>query len=100
MQSEKEIQTQIVDYLKSRGFFVIRNYMGPIHYHGSKVRPNPNAGMPDLSIIKNGITSYIEVKKEKGKVSDKQKEWHLKAYKAGVVVHIFRSLEECMVVFN
>ena len=99
MQSEKEIQTQIVDYLKSRGFFVIRNYMGPIHYHGAKVRPNPNAGMPDLTVIKNGRTYFIEVKKPKGKVSNKQKEWHQKAYKAGVVVHIFRSIEDCIDVF-
>jgi len=99
MQSEKEIQTQIVSYLKARGFFVIRNYLGPVHYHGAKVRPNPNAGMPDLTVIKNGITGFIEVKKPKGIVSPKQKEWHLKAYKAGIVVHIFRSLDDCTAVF-
>ena len=99
MLKEKEIQTQIVDYLKLRGYFVIRNYLGPVHYHGSKIRPNPNAGMPDLTIIKAGRTYFIEVKKHDGIVSAKQKEWHMKAYKAGVVVHIFRSIKDCIEVF-
>jgi len=97
---ESQIQKQIVDYLKASGFFVIRNYMGPIHVYGRDIiRPNPNAGMPDLMAIKAGLTHFIEVKTKTGKLSDKQKQWIEKAYRAGLLVHVFRSLDDCKEVF-
>jgi len=96
---ETDIQKQITEYLTAKGFLVIRNYLGGIHYHGSKVRPNPNAGMPDLMCIKAGITHFIEVKATLGRISSKQKQWHKKAYDVGIVVHVFRSLDDCMNIF-
>ena len=48
---EKEIQAQIVKYLKSIGFFVIRL---------KSVTPN---GIPDLLAIRDGYVCFIEVKR-------------------------------------
>jgi Holliday junction resolvase len=96
---ESEIQKQIVEYLKNRGYFVIRNYLGPVHYHGAKTRPNPNSGMPDLMCIKAGLTHFIEIKTAKGKLSPKQIAWHSRAYEAGIIVHVFRSLDDCLQIF-
>lgn len=96
---EKDIQKDIADYLKARGFLVWKNHMGAMQM-GAKRCKNPNTGMPDLCAVKNGKTYYIEVKTPKGKVSNSQREWHEKAYKHGVIVHVLSSIDETAEIFG
>ena len=52
------------------------------------------SGVPDLVFVWNGKTHYIEVKCEKGKLSENQKALHQKWMEQGVSVNIMRSSEE------
>jgi hypothetical protein len=52
------------------------------------------AGVPDLVFVWNGKTHYIEVKTEKGRLSEQQKALHQKWAEQGVIVNVVRSSEE------
>lgn len=62
---ETVIQNSVRDYLRYRGWYVIRNQQGL----GS------HAGMSDLTVIKNGIVVFVEVKTDRGRLSDHQKKF-------------------------
>ena len=65
--TEKAFQAQIVELAELRGFFVY-------HTHDSR-RSQP--GFPDLVLIKGTRLVFLEVKSEKGKVSNAQMDWIL-----------------------
>lgn len=52
------------------------------------------AGCPDILIVSNGKAVFLELKTEKGSVSNVQKETCHAIINAGGVVHVCRSLEE------
>lgn len=52
------------------------------------------SGVPDLVFVWNGKTHYIEVKCEKGKLSENQKALHQKWMEQGVSVNVMRSSEQ------
>lgn len=52
------------------------------------------SGVPDLVFVWNGKTHYIEVKCEKGKLSENQKTLHQKWMEQGVSVNVMRTSEE------
>jgi hypothetical protein len=52
------------------------------------------SGVPDLVFIWQGKTHYIEVKCEKGKLSENQKALHQKWMEQGVSVNVMRTSEE------
>ena len=52
------------------------------------------SGVPDLVFVWNGKTHYIEVKCEKGKLSENQKALHQKWSEQGVSVNVMRTSEE------
>lgn len=52
------------------------------------------SGVPDLVFVWNGKTHYIEVKCEKGKLSENQKALHQKWMEQGVSVNVMRTSEE------
>ncbi len=99
MRLESQIQKEIVDYLQSKGYFVWKNLTEGMRTSGRGRAKNPNAGMPDLCAVKNGITHYIEIKTQTGRLSENQLKWHSRAYTVGVIVHIFSSVTDCAVVF-
>lgn len=84
LKSENNIQTEIRDFLKWNGWFVIRHQqsLGSLK------------GLSDLSAIKNGLTIYIEVKTEKGKQSDYQKEFQNEIENHGGKYILARKLED------
>ena len=90
---ESEIQSQIIFFLESNGFFVSRHQTQGVRMSGKMIK-NRNAGFPDLTAIRDGQTFYFEIKKPGGKVSDIQAEWHKNAYAHGVTVHVVRDIEE------
>ena len=59
---EQQIQKQIMDFLKLKGFYAFKNHQG----FGSE------PGVADIYAIKKGINFWIEVKKSKG---GRQSEW-------------------------
>ena len=81
---ETEIQNEIRDYLRLRGWFVIRHQQSL----GSM------KGLSDLTALKNGETVYIEVKTERGKQSEHQMEFQREIEAHGGKYILARSLDE------
>ena len=83
-EKETDIQNQIRDYLRMKGWFVIRHQqsMGSLK------------GLSDLSALKDGITIYIEVKTSKGYQSDYQKQFQQDIESHGGVYILARSVED------
>jgi hypothetical protein len=50
-------------------------------------------GCPDLAVGLRGNNIFLEIKREKGKLTDDQREWHAKW---GGSVHIVKSPEEAL----
>ena len=99
---ESEIQKQILDYLKGRGYFAERMPLGGVQMNvgGNKfMRKNPLSGFPDLFFFSNNNTVYpkfvgIEVKTLTGKQSNIQKEWEKKLTDIGVLYFLARSVDD------
>ncbi len=90
---ESLIQKEIIEYLKANNWLVTRNHTQGIKYTRG-VGTNPNRGIPDLGIVKEGRLTYIEVKTEKGKLSEDQKKWIKNAERYGVKTIVACSVED------
>ena len=75
----KQIQKKKIDELEAQGYYVI------------KLKLTNNNGIPDLiAIPKDSNTLFVEVKKEKGKLS-KLQEYRIKELKDhGIKVEVYR----------
>jgi hypothetical protein len=100
MQKEKAIQNAIIRYLNS-----LPGCMAVEYYNNSKFSPKLNRflptnqalrpkGMPDILVIYNGTTFWIEVKAEKGVLSSEQKLMHEKMVRLGWRVCVCRSVRD------
>jgi len=58
---EQAIQKKIINQLQKEGWLCIK-----------LIKTNWN-GIPDLLCLRNGLTMFVEVKREKGKLSELQK---------------------------
>ncbi len=75
---EKEIQNQIIEWLKWSKCFFWRNNSGAIftEYKGRKhMYRFGSIGSPDIFVVKKGKIYGIEVKSATGKQSPEQKSW-------------------------
>ena len=104
---ESEIQKEIFKYLKIMNIFgfSIPNEASNMGASG-KTKSNKFAiinklksmglrsGMPDLAIVKNGVTYYFEVKTQKGKLSNNQLKTFDELSKENINVTVVRSLQE------
>jgi hypothetical protein len=77
---ESQIQHQIIKWLEANGWFVVKI-----------IQTNKN-GWPDLQLHAFGITIFIEVKSEKGKLSELQKYRHKQLQDKGFIVITTSSL--------
>lgn len=59
--TEQQIQSKIIKKLESDGYYVVK-----------LIKTNKN-GIPDLIAIKNNITTFVEVKRPTGILSELQK---------------------------
>lgn len=83
---ESDILKQVRDYLRWRGFFVIRIQQGL----GS------HPGMPDLIAVKEGKMFFLEIKTPKGKLSEHQKKFYYELVSHGFTnYHVLTSIEDC-----
>lgn len=62
---ERDVLRQVKDYLKIKGWRVIRLQQGPLC----------ERGLPDLMILKDGKWICLEVKSSKGKLSPYQEQF-------------------------
>lgn len=87
---ESKIQSDIVKWLKQKGYFVIRN---------REVEP---IGFPDLSTISpiDGAVTYIEVKQADGRLSPAQSFIHTKLRTFNCKVYTVSSLTRIKEIFN
>ena len=93
-QTESQIQTAILKWLRSSGLFHWRVPLGPVK-HGGVRKKNPMRGHPDIAgVTPNGHYFAIEVKDEKGLLSDSQVEWFMKAASNNVIAFVARHLDD------
>ncbi|MBK3666190.1 VRR-NUC domain-containing protein [Bradyrhizobium diazoefficiens] len=75
---ESEIQAAICDYLALKGYLFSRTNNTPVFDKARGIHRSlpkyTRRGWPDICLIRNGQFIGIEVKAEKGKLSDDQKE--------------------------
>jgi len=79
---ESQIQSQIIHWLEKEGWLVVKI-----------IQTNKN-GWPDLQLHKFGVTVFVEVKSENGKVSELQKYRHQQLIDEGFLVIITKSLKD------
>ena len=85
MQTESEIQKEVMTFLKVCGFMAFRMNSG---YIKKNVKLSP-IGTPDIMAISPyGKTTWIEIKTETGKLRDSQIDMHakLRSYDQNVIV--------------
>jgi Holliday junction resolvase-like predicted endonuclease len=78
---ESQIQHQIIKWLESQGWLVVKI-----------IQTNKN-GWPDLQLHAFGVTIFIEVKSENGKLSELQKYRHKQLQDKGFFVITSSSLK-------
>lgn len=106
--SERNIQQAVISYLSGLGYYVVRMNVAPqyrtyINNQGVKsfycIRGIP-AGFPDLMALKNGKTTFIEVKSIKGRLSPDQIRMHKELEEKGFKVYVIHSIDEAINIFN
>lgn len=104
--SEAAIQRQIVDWVRVAAPGVVVVAVPNAARRTVSGRPTNavaglTAGVPDLVVIMpEGKTLWIEVKSEKGRVSDAQFAFHSKLHGLGHTIAIVRSLDEVKLAFK
>ena len=97
---EKDIQKGILQYLQVKRVFHWRNNSGAYKTsHGSFIRFG-EPGSPDIFVIRGGMIYGLEVKNEKGKLSDLQEEWSKGFMKHGGLYHVVRNLDDVIALFG
>lgn len=95
LESEASLLDVCTEHLKASNIVFKRNYMGPINYHGSSKRPNPNAGFPDLDgYCANGRGWAMELKKKGKDLDEKQIKWREKMQSTNVLHFVIKSFAE------
>ncbi len=93
MKREQEIQSEIIEWLKSHGVLVWKCNLGGIRFAGRGMGKNPMKGFPDLGACHDGRLIAIEVKRYDGRMSPEQLEWKRRLEKAGAIVIVATSIE-------
>ena len=94
---ESRIQYECLVWLNKNGFYAWRNSSVGVYdkKRGRYRRPPPFAipGVSDIIAIKDGVTLFIEVKTEDGKVSQVQMAFAAQCARHGVRYIVARSVE-------
>jgi len=98
--SEHDLHCQVADYLNlalgPQTFWHHSPMEGKhkVQYRVKQNRLGAKKGFPDILIIHRGRPIFIELKTQKGRVSDAQKECHKQLMLAGAVVKVIRNLDD------
>lgn len=96
-QTEHQIQTVILQYLRLKQFKVWRCNSGRTIYESKGIRrmvTYGERGIPDIMAIKNGELFCIEVKGPKGKTTPHQDMWLDDAKAHGAICGVCRSVDD------
>ena len=94
---ETELQRNILQYLKARNIWAWRASNAGNRIKGGMRVPSGNLGLPDIcGVLSNppGRALFIEVKTPKGKVSEAQTIWLVKAADLGALAFVARCLDD------
>lgn len=97
LQTEQDIQTEVLAYLRQQDIFHWRVALGAVKgNHGSKT--NPMRGFPDIAGIISrgkyrGTLFALEIKKPGGKVSEEQAIWITDIRASGAKADVVTSVE-------
>ena len=90
---ESELHRQILEECRRRGWIALHGSMADV--------TRRTIGEPDFVIIADGVrTFYIEAKTKTGKLSPGQQALHAVASKLGHTIHVVRSIEEVIRIFE
>ena len=90
---EKDIQNQILEYLKLKRIFHFRNNVGA-GMMGKRFVRFGIPGAPDIFALKNGVLYGLEVKRPGSKQSPLQKEFGDKMNAEGAVYRVVFNLDD------
>ncbi len=93
--SETALSKSIRDTLEIMGALVTRVQSGTIRGPHGTVHC-ADAGTPDLHVAWRGGSGWLEVKDERGLLSDAQVAWHMEALRQGQRVEVVRSVEQAV----
>lgn len=86
--------------LRASGCLVVRVQSGSLPMRGRRIR-GAEPGTPDLCVLcPDGLTVWLEIKTEDGKLSLTQKQYHEKMRALGHCVRVVRSVKEALEVCN
>jgi hypothetical protein len=93
---ERDIQTQIIAYLKLRDIFCWKqNTSGIYRKDRNAYIPSHTRGMPDIcGILHGGRALYVEVKRKTGRLSEAQKEFLGRASTLGALAIVAYCVED------
>ena len=91
---ESDVQRAIVQALSYAGWIVM--HIPNQSTRGRQRWPGLMPGAPDLVAVKHGRVLFLEVKTEKGKVSEKQSEVHDLLRLHGMEVRVVRDADDIM----
>ncbi len=102
--TESEIQKQIMSYLSLRKICAMRiNTKGEFRKTGpgtGVLLKNQNKGFSDILCIHKGLSLFLEVKTDKGKMSKDQEEFANKITLAGAYYFVIRSIDDLKIAFG
>ena len=99
---EKDIERQICDYLAAKGYFFWKQansgyFDGRTKRFRRHTSPYCIKGVSDIILILNGRFIGIEVKSERGRLSEHQEAFRDRVVKAGGLYLVCRSLEDLVI---
>lgn len=94
MQSEADLQREVLDLLEASGILHFRVPLGGVK-HGGVRKKSPMKGFPDIAgYCPNGKGWTMELKTVEGKLSPDQLEWYGALLESRVMAFIIRSLDD------
>lgn len=93
-EKEADIQHAILDYLALKRIFHWRNNSGALKTEKGRFVRFGAVGSPDIFALRNGTLYAIEVKTQKGRVSEAQAKFLVEFNRAGGVPVIARTIDD------
>ena len=94
---EKDIQKSILDYLRMNGFMAWKSVSTGIAGGGkdkTRFYSMGQKGLSDIIALKDGATIFIEVKTDKGVLTDNQKKFLEDVRRKGAIGIVARSIDD------
>lgn len=94
---EKHIQKNCLDYLRLKKIFCFKlNNTGIYKQSTGSYIPSTILGLPDICLFYCGEVVFLEIKNEKGKLSEHQIAFQKQCEKDKIIYKVIRSLDELM----